>query len=155
MTSPHDSNTPAPPQSVHPAADDLGFDLPEPSTMSRGRLATVSIVAVAVLGAAFLFGYLPKHRAQSALVVDSHADNAVAPFVQVCAQDKSVTPHCVITQITIIPQDTEEDRSKPARSTGATAVDKSRPGVGPAAVAISSTGVLPPPHACRSARPNT
>jgi len=53
---------------VHPAADDLGFDLPEPAHPGRGRLFTVGVVAAALLAGAFLFGYLPKHRAKAELV---------------------------------------------------------------------------------------
>ena len=44
--------------------DDLGFELPRPARLSR-----VAVVAIVVLGvgAAFVFGYLPHHRAQALL----------------------------------------------------------------------------------------
>lgn len=94
MTSPEPSHTPVgvPPrasrpsageESVHPAADDLGFDLPEPAHLSRGRLLTIGAVGAALLTAAFLFGYLPKHSAKAELVEGARAEAEQAPRVQV------------------------------------------------------------------------
>jgi membrane fusion protein (multidrug efflux system) len=52
---------------THGRAHDLGFDLPAPTRISR----TGAVVAVAgvlfVLGAAFVVGYLPRHRERLAL----------------------------------------------------------------------------------------
>lgn len=103
MTVPHDSNSPVPPQSVHPAADDLGFDLPEPRAMSRGRLALLLIGGTAVLGAAFLFGYLPKHHARSELVADAQADGAAAPFVQVITPKVMSSDHAIVLSGSVRP----------------------------------------------------
>jgi len=63
--------------------DDLGFDLPEPSTLSRKRLFTLGAVACVGLVAAFLFGYLPRHRAKTELAEGARAEAEQAPRVQV------------------------------------------------------------------------
>jgi RND family efflux transporter MFP subunit len=52
-------------------ADDLGFDLPSSTSISGGRVAAIGAVAVVVLGVAFVFGWLPRHRAREALEQDS------------------------------------------------------------------------------------
>ena len=52
---------------------DLGFDLPPPSKLSGGRAALLLLLTLGVLGAAFLFGYLPRQRAHEALAGSSHA----------------------------------------------------------------------------------
>jgi membrane fusion protein, multidrug efflux system len=76
-------NGAASPESVHPAADDLGFDLPEPANLSRSRVFTVAALAVAVLGAAFLFGYLPRHREKAELTAATRVEGENAPRVEV------------------------------------------------------------------------
>ncbi|MEP7052474.1 MAG: biotin/lipoyl-binding protein, partial [Pseudomonadota bacterium] len=96
MTTSHDPKIPVPPQPAHPATDDLGFALPEPASMSRGRLTLLAIAGVAVVGVLFLFGYLPKHHAQSALLADSHSDNAIAPFVQVITPKLMSSDHAIV-----------------------------------------------------------
>ncbi|MEO8978023.1 MAG: efflux RND transporter periplasmic adaptor subunit [Polyangiaceae bacterium] len=103
MTSPNESNTPVPPQSVYPPADDLGFDLPGPATMSHGRLVTIGVVGAAVLGAAFLFGYLPKHQAQRELVADSHTDAAAVPVVQVILPKVMSSDHAIVLSGSVRP----------------------------------------------------
>jgi RND family efflux transporter MFP subunit len=72
-----------PTESVHPAADDLGFDLPEPASLSRNRALAVAVALAALLGVAFLFGYLPRHRAKADLVENARADAESAPRVEV------------------------------------------------------------------------
>jgi membrane fusion protein, multidrug efflux system len=49
------------------ASHELGFDLPPPASVSRGRVAVIAIVGVLVVGAAFFFGYLPRRHDQAAL----------------------------------------------------------------------------------------
>lgn len=83
MTSPDHSRTHLAQESVHPAADDLGFDLPEPATLSRGRLFTLGVVGSVLLGAAFLFGYLPRHRAKAELANGARLEAEQAPRVEV------------------------------------------------------------------------
>ena len=51
-----------------PEGHDLGFDLPEPATISRTRVLVIGLVGVAVLGAAFVVGYLPRRADRAALV---------------------------------------------------------------------------------------
>ncbi|HYQ29825.1 MAG TPA: efflux RND transporter periplasmic adaptor subunit [Polyangiaceae bacterium] len=83
MTSPERSRTPVPPESVHPAADDLGFDLPEPASPSRGRLFALAGLAAVLLAAAFLSGYLPRHNAKAELAAGVRAEAESAPRVEV------------------------------------------------------------------------
>ena len=47
--------------------DDLGFQLPAPARLSPGRVAGALAVGVAVLGGAFVLGYLPRHHARAEL----------------------------------------------------------------------------------------
>lgn len=82
MTSPDDSSVS--PHSTHPAAaDDLGFDLPEPMRVSRSRLFTIGAIAVAALGLAFVVGYLPRHHAKAELAEATTTEAASAPAVEV------------------------------------------------------------------------
>jgi len=53
--------------------DDLGFDLPAPAKMSTGRVLGIGVIAVAVLGAAFLVAWLPKRQAQTDLATSTKA----------------------------------------------------------------------------------
>jgi membrane fusion protein, multidrug efflux system len=78
VTSPEHSR-----ESAQPATDDLGFDLPEPAHLSRGRLFTIGGVVAALVAAAFLFGYLPKHRAKAELVEGARVEAEQAPRVEV------------------------------------------------------------------------
>ena len=87
MTSPERSRTrteeSVPTESVHPAANDLGFDLPEPKSLSRNRALAFAAAFAALLGVAFLFGYLPRHRAKAELVESARAEADSAPRVEV------------------------------------------------------------------------
>ena len=104
MISPHDPSGPVPPQSVNPAAaDDLGFDLPEPTTLSKTRLVTFGLVGAGVLGAAFLFGYLPKHRAQSELAQSSKAEGDSSLRVEVVTPKTLTSDHAIVLTGSIRP----------------------------------------------------
>ena len=97
MTSPHDLSGSAPHQSANPAsAHELGFDLPAPATLSKARLTVVGVVGAAVLGAAFLFGYLPRHHAQSQLVESSQADGEIALRVEVITPKTMTSDHAIV-----------------------------------------------------------
>lgn len=47
--------------------DDLGFALPEPARLSRGRALVIGAVTVVVLGAAVVAGMLPRQKERAAL----------------------------------------------------------------------------------------
>lgn len=83
MTSPDQSHSHLERESVQPASDDLGFDLPPPARLSRGRLLTLGLIGGGLLAAAFLFGYLPRHRARAELAESARAEVASAPRVEV------------------------------------------------------------------------
>jgi RND family efflux transporter MFP subunit len=103
VTPPDDPHTPVSPHSAHPAADDLGFDLPEPAKLSRTRGVAIGAIAVAVLGAAFLFGYLPKHHAQSELVADAHNESANVPHVVTVSPKLMTSDHAIVLSGSVRP----------------------------------------------------
>ncbi|HWZ87489.1 MAG TPA: efflux RND transporter periplasmic adaptor subunit, partial [Polyangiaceae bacterium] len=85
------------PQSAnHAVTDDLGFDLPEPATVSKSRIVTLGVIAIGVLGAAFLFGYLPKHHAQTALVESSKAESEDSLRVEVVTPKTLTSDHAIV-----------------------------------------------------------
>lgn len=97
MTFPPDPHTPLPPRAVEPAAaDDLGFDLPEPASLSRGRLLTATAVLAGLLGAAFLFGYLPHRRAKTELAAAARAEGESAQRVEVVSPKAMSSDHAVV-----------------------------------------------------------
>jgi membrane fusion protein, multidrug efflux system len=103
VTSPHDVSGSVPPQPVNPAADDLGFALPEPATLSKTRLVAVGVIGAGVLGAAFLFGYLPKHHAQSELVESSKIEGESALRVEVITAKSMTSDHAIVLSGSIRP----------------------------------------------------
>jgi membrane fusion protein (multidrug efflux system) len=58
---------------------DLGFDLPPAASMTRSRAALLAFAGVAVLGAAFAAGYMPR-RAESAALVQAAAGEEATPL---------------------------------------------------------------------------
>jgi RND family efflux transporter MFP subunit len=85
-----------PQEFVHPATDDLGFDLPEPASLSRSRVFTLGALAFVVLAGAFLFGYLPRHRERTALAEGARAEGALAPAVEVIRPTVSDSDHAIV-----------------------------------------------------------
>ncbi len=103
MNAPHDSSTPVPPQSVHPAADDLGFDLPGPTSVSRGKLVGIAAVGGVAVAAAFLFGYLPKHHAKAELAEGAQEETAAAPRVEVISPKVVTSDHALVLSGSVRP----------------------------------------------------
>lgn len=97
MTLPDEpSFRPQPLEPVRPTADDLGFDLPEPQSVSRGRLFLLAGVASALLVAAFLFGYLPRQRAKDALAASAGPEARQLPRVEVVSPKALNSDHPVV-----------------------------------------------------------
>ena len=63
--------------------DELGFDLPAPVRVGRGRLLALGLLGVAVIGAAFVVGYLPRRRDRAALAAEATGAEAAKPRVEV------------------------------------------------------------------------
>lgn len=63
--------------------DDLGFSLPEPARLSRTRAVAIGFGALVVLGGAFAYGWVPRHRAQKELVAETAAAGGAALRVEV------------------------------------------------------------------------
>lgn len=62
---------------------ELGFDLPPPATVSKGRAAWIGLVAVLVLGGAFALAYLPKRQERAALAEAAQAADRAELRVEV------------------------------------------------------------------------
>jgi membrane fusion protein, multidrug efflux system len=71
------------PQSTDTPSAELGFVLPEPARLSRGRALTFAILGVAVLGGVFVMVFLPRKRAQADLAQDAVVAAAAAPHLAV------------------------------------------------------------------------
>lgn len=74
--------TPTPRPSDAPSAD-LGFALPEPARLSRGRAITLALVGVAVLGGAFALAFAPRRSAQAELAARAAQAERAAPRLTV------------------------------------------------------------------------
>jgi membrane fusion protein, multidrug efflux system len=76
-TLPIEPQTPTPTSAGTEHGHDLGFELPQPASMSPARAILIGLVVVGVLGAAFAFGYLPHRAAKTELAEESRvADSA-------------------------------------------------------------------------------
>jgi membrane fusion protein (multidrug efflux system) len=63
--------------------DDLGFDLPAATKVSKSRLLLVGVIFAMVLAGAFAWAWLPKHRAANELAASTHASESATLRVQV------------------------------------------------------------------------
>ncbi len=69
--------------------DDVGFEVPPPAALSAGRVVGIGVAFAALVGGAFVWGYLPRHAARRALEERSHEGASQAVRVDV------VTPAAV------------------------------------------------------------
>ena len=72
-----------PPPPPPPEGHDLGFDLPQPATISRTRVLVLGLVGVGVLATAFVVAYLPRRADRAALVEANHAAGSALLSVDV------------------------------------------------------------------------
>src|ERR1700753_647584 len=77
--------------------DDLGFALPEPTSVSKTRVVALGLVGAAVLGAAFFAAYLPKRAAQATLAGETRQSETAAIRVEV------ITPKLVSSDQALAP----------------------------------------------------
>ena len=86
MTPPHGGgNPPSETRSTTTPHGDLGFALPPPASVSKGRVVVIASVALAVLGAAFAVGYLPRRQERTALEESTKASGDAVWRVEVVA----------------------------------------------------------------------
>ncbi|MBK9262929.1 MAG: efflux RND transporter periplasmic adaptor subunit [Polyangiaceae bacterium] len=78
LDSPSNRESPAPPK-----ADDLGFDLPQPASLSRAQVIAACTVIAVVLGGVFALTYLPRRNARAALEAEVKSTERAAPRVEV------------------------------------------------------------------------
>ncbi len=74
-------------------AEDLGFALPEPRRLSPGRAVVIGVVAIGVLGGAFLLAWLPKRAAQQELAASTKSSESALLRVQVIAPTVKSSDH--------------------------------------------------------------
>ena len=73
MSDPHGTPGPQPPQTPPPQAtqpvqpEPLGFDVPPPARLSAAGAVVIGAIALAVLGGAFVIGWMPRRQARAAL----------------------------------------------------------------------------------------
>ncbi len=83
------------PQEKH-GAHDLGFDLPQPAVISRGRALALGLVGATLLGAAFVVGWLPRRAEQAALADATRASEGARPRVEVVAPKERSSDHALV-----------------------------------------------------------
>ena len=76
--------TDKPDQAGVPSAE-LGFALPEPAKLSRGRAVTITVVTLLVAGAAFLLAFRPRSAARAELEARAQQAGKAAPRLTVVA----------------------------------------------------------------------
>ena len=106
---------PSRPEPRAAAADDLGFDLPEPAKVSRTRALAIGAVVLVLGAGAFAFGWWPKHRARGELQTESRAAASAATRVQVVRPRINATDRAVGLPGSIQP---EEETVIYARASG-------------------------------------
>jgi membrane fusion protein, multidrug efflux system len=75
---PAQTSRPADGPQPHHVSHELGFDLPAPAPVSKGRAVALSLAAIGVLAVAFAVAYIPKRRDKAALAEATQvADSAV------------------------------------------------------------------------------
>jgi RND family efflux transporter MFP subunit len=62
---------------------ELEFELPDAAKPSSTRVVAIGLVSLAVIGAAFVIGYLPRHKAKAELVAETKVESAGNLRVQV------------------------------------------------------------------------
>lgn len=63
--------------------EDLGFALPEPARLSRGRALTLGVIGLAVLGGAFVLAFAPRKSARAELETRAAEAERAAPRLTV------------------------------------------------------------------------
>lgn len=76
--------------------DDLGFAVPEPARLTPTRAIALVALACAILGGAFVAGYLPKRRARQALENEARSTQAAVPRVEVIAPKEGSSDRSIV-----------------------------------------------------------
>jgi RND family efflux transporter MFP subunit len=84
------------PQERHAKHDEIGFDLPEPASVTKSKLLFLTVGAAAVLGAVFLVGFLPSRQHKAELAESTQSGRTALPRVDVVtpketSSDRSLT----------------------------------------------------------------
>jgi membrane fusion protein (multidrug efflux system) len=82
---------------------DLGFSLPEPAKVGSSRGLLFVVLALVLLGSAFLIGYLPRQRASHALADTTTASSRSAPRVDTIAPKRVDDARTTILPGTVTP----------------------------------------------------
>jgi membrane fusion protein (multidrug efflux system) len=98
-----DSSEEPRPHERHVKKDEIGFELPKPAAVSKGRMVFVGVGAAAILGAVFLVAFLPKQHAKSALAESAQAERTAAPKIDVVTPKPSISTRSLNLPATIKP----------------------------------------------------
>lgn len=94
------SETHAPQERPH---DDLGFDLPPPAVLTKGRAVALSAIVIVALGGAFAAAYLPRRSARAALEENVKAREGAAPRIEVVAPKEVSSNQALVLPGSILP----------------------------------------------------
>src|SRR5215813_3968894 len=83
--------------------DDLGFALPRPAVVSRTRALAIGTAIVVIVGAALVFGWLPRRDAQKALQTAVAEQAHAARRVEVVAPKPVASDRALVLPGTIAP----------------------------------------------------
>jgi RND family efflux transporter MFP subunit len=107
VTPARDSTLPDAPREAaherHSTKDEIGFELPKPASVSRGRAVLAAAAVAFVLGGAFFFAFLPNRRSRTALSDAAHTEHAALPRVDVVTPKEAGTSRTLRLPATIRP----------------------------------------------------
>lgn len=86
-----------------PRRDELGFDLPKPAVVTRGRVLLVALAVLGLLGAAFAVAFVPSRRGRAALLEAVHTERTALPRVEVVKPKEAAASRSLRLPATIRP----------------------------------------------------
>ena len=98
-----DGNTPSEHPHAQPAHDPTAFALPEPARLSPARAVAIVVLAIVVLGGAFLVAWLPRRKAQQELASTTKTAQHAAMRVTVAAPKELSSDRAIVLPGTIKP----------------------------------------------------
>jgi RND family efflux transporter MFP subunit len=100
---------------AHTRPEGLGFVVPPPAKLSPMKIVGIAVAFFGVLGAAFVWGYLPRRHARAALEADAQEAGAVGVRVDVVTPSVVSSDKALVLPATVQPL---EDTILYARASG-------------------------------------
>jgi RND family efflux transporter MFP subunit len=85
-----------PPPNPASPGDELGFDIPPPARLSASRAIVLGLIAAAVLGVAFVVGWLPRRQARASLEASAASAEAGKLRVEVVASKVGASDRALV-----------------------------------------------------------